>query len=209
MQGAETGNALATIAQLRSFLQTRRCPEFRLTVFCHHGYLSAVPLQMGQAASVCGIGKLVIDALGIACEKRNLQPAQRPPVQNCVSRLNRIDRDLRSAEGPHPLQLSTHSPSGLDGGHTGTAANLFHQRFISGSALWASLGDSTPAHTQLNIFPQDFLPLAIRQPQIFIELRRPASSRGAVARFHFRIPSGVCPGCRPYTRRRQRRPCPT
>jgi hypothetical protein len=47
-----------------------------------------------------------------------------------ASWLNRIDGDLRSAEGPHPPQLSTHSPAGFVRGYTRTAANLFYQRVI-------------------------------------------------------------------------------
>src|SRR6266581_5321704 len=87
---------------------------------------------MGQAGLVHGLEKLTIDAPAIAHQKAGkVRPQHHRRLFKPTPRLNRIDRDLRSTEGPHPPQLSAHSPSGLVRGYTGTAANLLDQRLIS------------------------------------------------------------------------------
>jgi hypothetical protein len=103
-----------------------------------------------------------------------------------TSRLNRIDADLRGAEDPHPPQLSAHSPSGLVRGHTGTGANLFHQRLIGrfrfvGHTL-QGLTESTATHPQSEGLLQHGCRLAVGQSQTFIELRGQGQRSGAQLR---------------------------
>src|SRR2546425_4153581 len=131
---------------------------------------------MGQAGLVQGLEKLTIDAPAIAHQKAGkVRPQHHRRLFKPTPRLNRIDRDLRSTEGPHPPQLSAHSPSGLVRGYTGTAANLLDQRLISRLPLVRhpghGLAQSSPTHPQSEGFFQYGGGLAVGQSQTFIELR--------------------------------------
>src|SRR2546422_11044218 len=131
---------------------------------------------MGQAGLVQGWDKLTRDPPASAPQKAGkVRPPHHRRLFKPTPRLNRIDRDLRSTEGPHPPQLSAHSPSGLVRGYTGTAANLLDQRLISRLPLVRppghGLAQSSPTHPQSEGFFQYGGGLAVGQSQTFIELR--------------------------------------
>src|SRR5258708_7061477 len=154
---------------------------------------------MGQAGLVQGLEKLTIDAPAIAHQKAGkVRPQYHGRLFKSASRMNRIDADLRGAEDPHPPQLSTHSPSGLVRGHTGTGANLCHQRLIGrfgfvGHTLQC-LTQSTATHPQSEGLLQHGGRLAVGQSQTFIELRGQGQRSGAQLRSRTADRIGGLPG---------------
>src|SRR6266849_3011315 len=154
---------------------------------------------MGQAGLVQGLEKLTIDAPAIAHQKAGkVRPQYHGRLFKSASRLNRIDADLRGAEDPHPPQLSTHSPSGLVRGHTGTGANLCHQCLIGrfgfvGHTLQC-LTQSTATHPQSEGLLQHGGRLAVGQSQTFIELRGQGQRSGAQLRSRTADRIGGLPG---------------
>src|SRR5207302_4366512 len=76
---------------------------------CHQHHLPAAPQQVSQATLVHGLEKLAIDTPAMAHQETGKVYSQhhgglleRPPG------LTALDRDLRSAEGPHPPQPPAH-----------------------------------------------------------------------------------------------------
>src|SRR6266403_1614737 len=94
---------------------------------------------MSHAGLMQGREKLTIDAPAIAHQKAGkVRPLHHRRLFKSTPQLNCIDGDLRSAEGPHPPQLSPDLPSGLIRRPAGTTPNLLDQRLISRLPLCAT-----------------------------------------------------------------------
>src|SRR5487761_151556 len=177
-QGKKEMKSLLTRQASLEMLQDRlyRARQLRLTLSRHHDHFPAAPQQMSQAALVQGLEKLPIDAPTIAHQKTvKIFPQHGGGLFEPAARLNRINGNRRGAEGPHPPQLSSHSPAGFIRSHTRTAANLFHQRLIARLGLLRyprhGLAQPGATHLQSEGLPQHRRRLPVRQSQSFIELR--------------------------------------
>ena len=123
-----------------------------------------------------GVGKLSIDAPSIPHQETcKVRSQHQSGLFKSASWLNGIDRYLRSAESPHPPQLSLHPPTGFIRGDTRTAANLFYQRVIRWFRFprhpGQGLAQTTPTHLQSEGLLEHGGRLAIGKSQTFIELR--------------------------------------
>src|SRR5262249_25356406 len=119
---------LAAVAQRQRGLQNgldtsrklRPCPS-------DLDHLAAAAQQVSQASLMEGVHKLAIDTPSLAHQK-SMEVWAQPPcgLFKSTSRLDGIDRHLRTREPPHPPQLCRHFPASFIGGYAGRGSNPFH-----------------------------------------------------------------------------------
>src|SRR5262249_10163920 len=119
---------LAAVAQRQRGLQNGFVTSRKLAPGpSEPGHCPAAAGTASQARRMEGVHTLAIDPPSMAHQKSMEVLAQLPcGLSKSTSRLDGIDRHLRTREHPHPPQLCRHFPASFIGGYAGRGSNPFH-----------------------------------------------------------------------------------